>query len=86
METNASGSLSTGAMLGNTGGTYDRNTDTITFSLLANTTYANVNFGDVAANTLSTDGQQAGLPGTIILLRDGGYSDEEILRWLFAEE
>lgn len=27
-----------------------------------------------------------GLPGTIILLRDGGYSDEEILRWLFAED
>jgi hypothetical protein len=27
-----------------------------------------------------------GLPGTITVLRDGGYSDEEILRWLFAED
>ncbi len=27
-----------------------------------------------------------GLPGTITVLRDGGYTDEEILRWLFAED
>jgi uncharacterized protein len=27
-----------------------------------------------------------GLPGTITVLRDGGYADEEILRWLFAED
>lgn len=27
-----------------------------------------------------------GLPGTITVLRDGGYSDEEILRWLFVED
>ncbi|GAA2553681.1 Rv2175c family DNA-binding protein [Pseudonocardia hydrocarbonoxydans] len=27
-----------------------------------------------------------GLPGTITVLRDGGYSDEDILRWLFAED
>ena len=27
-----------------------------------------------------------GLSGTIIVLRDGGYSDPDILRWLFAEE
>lgn len=27
-----------------------------------------------------------GLPGTITVLRDGGYSDEEILRWLFLED
>lgn len=27
-----------------------------------------------------------GLSGTIIVLRDGGYSDTDILRWLFAEE
>lgn len=25
-----------------------------------------------------------GLPGTITVLRDGGYSDPDILRWLFA--
>ena len=27
-----------------------------------------------------------GLPGTITVLRDGGYQDEEILRWLFTED
>lgn len=27
-----------------------------------------------------------GLSGTIIVLRDGGYSDDDILRWLFTEE
>ncbi len=27
-----------------------------------------------------------GLPGTITVLRDGGYRDEEILRWLFADD
>lgn len=27
-----------------------------------------------------------GLPGTITVLRDGGYSDADILRWLFAED
>jgi excisionase family DNA binding protein len=27
-----------------------------------------------------------GLPGTIQVLRDGGYADEEILRWLFTDD
>ena len=27
-----------------------------------------------------------GLPGTVTVLRDGGFTDEEILRWLFAED
>lgn len=27
-----------------------------------------------------------GLPGTITLLTDGGYSDQEIIDWLFAED
>jgi hypothetical protein len=27
-----------------------------------------------------------GLAGTVTVLRDGGYADEEILRWLFAED
>jgi uncharacterized protein len=27
-----------------------------------------------------------GLSGTIMLLRDGGYTDEDILRWLFADD
>ncbi len=66
IETNGNTFASTGATLGNTGGTYDRNADAISFTLLANTAYANVNFGDVAPNTLATDGQEAGLPGTTV--------------------
>lgn len=27
-----------------------------------------------------------GLSGTIVLLRDGGYSDPDIMRWLFADD
>jgi Rv2175c C-terminal domain of unknown function len=27
-----------------------------------------------------------GLSGTIMLLRDGGYTDDDILRWLFADD
>ncbi|GEL17182.1 Rv2175c family DNA-binding protein [Pseudonocardia asaccharolytica] len=27
-----------------------------------------------------------GLPGTITVLRDGGYQDDDILRWLFTED
>jgi hypothetical protein len=27
-----------------------------------------------------------GLSGTIMLLRDGGYTDPDILRWLFADD
>ena len=44
----------------------------------------------VPAAFLATDGERTdvvkGLPGTITVLRDGGYSDEDILRWLFTED
>ena len=65
-ETNSAGFLSTGGSVGNTGGSYDRPSDTSTFTVAANTTYTNVNFGDVPVNTLTTDGQQAGLPATTL--------------------
>ena len=40
----------------------------------------------VPADFLDGSAVVKGLSGTIILLRDGGYSDSDILRWLFAEE
>ncbi|MHC1561709.1 Rv2175c family DNA-binding protein [Actinomycetospora sp. C-140] len=40
----------------------------------------------VPAAFLTDDGVVKGLPGTISLLRDGGYADGEILRWLFADD
>jgi uncharacterized repeat protein (TIGR01451 family) len=66
VETNPASYLSTGANVGNTSGSYTRASDTITFTVAANTSYTNVNFGDVPPNTLTTDGQQAGLPGTTL--------------------
>ncbi|MEJ2889023.1 Rv2175c family DNA-binding protein [Actinomycetospora aeridis] len=35
---------------------------------------------------LVPDGVVKGLPGTIQVLRDGGYADGEILRWLFTDD
>ena len=40
----------------------------------------------VPADFLDGSAVLKGLPGTITLLRDGGYSDTDILRWLFADE
>jgi Rv2175c C-terminal domain of unknown function len=40
----------------------------------------------VPAEFLTGDSVVKGLPGTITLLRDAGYSTEEILRWLFTAE
>lgn len=40
----------------------------------------------VPADFLDGDTVVKGLAGTITVLRDGGYPDEEILRWLFTED
>ncbi|MGH3511769.1 MAG: Rv2175c family DNA-binding protein [Pseudonocardiaceae bacterium] len=40
----------------------------------------------IPAEFLSGNAVVKGLPGTITLLRDSGYSAEEILRWLFTAE
>lgn len=40
----------------------------------------------VPEDFLDGSGVVKGLPGTITVLRDGGYDDAEILRWLFAED
>ncbi len=40
----------------------------------------------VPTDFLDGDTVVKGLPGTITVLRDGGYSDSDILRWLFAED
>jgi hypothetical protein len=40
----------------------------------------------VPEDFLSDNAVVKGLAGTITVLRDGGYADEEILRWLFAED
>jgi Rv2175c C-terminal domain of unknown function len=41
----------------------------------------------VPADFLGDDGVVIkGLSGTITVLRDGGYADDDILRWLFAQD
>lgn len=40
----------------------------------------------VPADLLTTDGVVKGVAGTVTVLRDGGYSNQEILRWLFTED
>jgi uncharacterized repeat protein (TIGR01451 family) len=66
VEVDASGYLSTGGSPGNTGGTYDRVTDAITFTCLG-TNYQAVQFGNVAENNFLNDSQQTGLPGSFVL-------------------
>ena len=66
IEVNASGYLSTGGNPGNTGGTYDRATDAITFTYLG-TNYQALQFGNVAENNFLNDSQQTGLPGSFVL-------------------
>ena len=67
IKTNPSGYISTGAQVGNTGGTYNRNTDTVSFTKAGEGFFTNVNFGVVPVNTFEADGAQQGLPGTILL-------------------
>jgi hypothetical protein len=40
----------------------------------------------VPAELLTDEGVVKGVAGTITVLRDGGYTDVEILRWLFTDD
>lgn len=64
-ETNPASYTSVGAAVGTTSGTYDRTTDTVTFTNSVGATYANVNFADVPSNQFDTDGRQTVLPGNV---------------------
>jgi uncharacterized repeat protein (TIGR01451 family) len=67
VEVNPPAHLSTGAGVGNTGGSYARTADTITFTYTSGASYSGVNFGDVPENSFVNDSQQANLPGTFVL-------------------
>ena len=66
VETNLSGYLSTGASVGNTGGSYDRTSDSITFGNVSGSIFTGVNFGDVPVNRFIANGQQSGAPGNVV--------------------
>lgn len=64
VELNATGFVSSGGSVGNTTGTYDRPSDTLTFPFnTANGTLTNVNFADVRGAVLENDGAKIGIRG-----------------------
>lgn len=65
-ETNLGGYVSTGAVVGNTGGSYARAADAVGFDHTPGSDYTGVNFGDVPANRFDTDGRQTALPGSVL--------------------
>jgi uncharacterized repeat protein (TIGR01451 family) len=66
VETNLGGYLSTGATMGNTGGSYDRASDSVSFGNVSGGVFTGVNFGDVSVNRFVANGQQSGAPGTVV--------------------
>jgi uncharacterized repeat protein (TIGR01451 family) len=67
VESNPPNYISISGSPGTTGGTYNRNTDTVSFTLALGATYTVVDFGDVPPNSFAPDGQQSGLPGTFVV-------------------
>jgi uncharacterized repeat protein (TIGR01451 family) len=65
-ETPLASAIAISGAVGTTAGTYARATNATTFTFAAGNTYTGVNFGNVAANTLSTTGgQSAGSNSTV---------------------
>ena len=68
VETNTTGFVSSGGSVGNTGGSYDRNTDTVTFAFNTNNgELTGVNFGDVRGAVLENDGTKVGTRGGSVI-------------------
>ena len=65
-EKNLSGFISTGGYVGNSCGSYDRTTDSLTFTNNPLIQYTNLNFGDVGTNLFTTDGSQTTMPGSVV--------------------
>ena len=65
-ETNATGYVTTGGQAGDTGGSYDSATDSVTFTATSATTYNNVDFGDVRKIIFEPNHQSEVLPGNIV--------------------
>ncbi|MGC8743168.1 MAG: hypothetical protein ACP5T0_04745 [Verrucomicrobiia bacterium] len=62
-ETNPQGYISINGTVGNSGGTYSRIQDTITFNYTSGMTYTNLYFADAPLSKLEADNQQTVLPG-----------------------
>src|SRR5579872_4006235 len=66
IKTNPANFIATGASVGTTGGSYNRNTDTVSFTKVGEGFFTGVNFGVVPVNTFQPDGAQQALPGTTL--------------------
>ena len=64
-ETNATGYVTTGGQVGNTGGTYTAISDSVSFNATSATTYTEVDFGDVRKIVFEPDHQSEVLPGNV---------------------
>jgi uncharacterized repeat protein (TIGR01451 family) len=58
--------ISTGAQVGTTGGSYNRSTDTLTFTKAGEGLFTGINFGIVPVNSFAADQAQQGLPGAVL--------------------
>ncbi|HEY6351308.1 MAG TPA: SdrD B-like domain-containing protein [Candidatus Angelobacter sp.] len=66
IKTSPANYIATGASIGTTGGTYNRATDTVSFTKAGEGFFTGVNFGVVPVNTFQADGAQQGLGGTVL--------------------
>jgi len=66
IKTNPAKYIATGAQVGTSGGSYNRATDTITFSKAGEGLFSGLNFGIVPVNTFAADQSQQGLPGAVL--------------------
>lgn len=66
IKTNPANYIATGASAGTTGGSYNRSTDTVTFTKSGEGIYTGVNFGVVPVNTFQADESQQALPNTTL--------------------
>ena len=66
IKTNPANYIATGASAGTTGGTYNRSTDTVSFTKSGEGLYTGVNFGIVPVNTFQADESQQALPNTTL--------------------
>ena len=66
VESNSGSYISTGGAAGTTGGSYDRSSDTISFTNTVGTSYSGLLFADVPDNRFQTDNAASALPGTVM--------------------
>lgn len=66
IKTNPANYIATGASVGTTGGSYNRATDTVSFTKAGEGFFTGVNFGVVPVNTFQADGAQQGLAGAVL--------------------